>query len=150
MTNCVAPLYSWSHAFGLFSLGLCEGSVVQPKWIRLENSKHGSLQQLQMLKRGMLHVTALSKRWTIYEGRIQNCRCRLLWSIPHLTHFPFVCKKVFKLKNGILQTTPSYIFPLLRYRRLKPRHSFWYNLYFVTVTIGISEPSPKPSLFHLS
>jgi hypothetical protein len=60
----VAPSFSWPHAFALFTFGsIWKTKCTANEFIRWINSKHGSLQTLQMLQR--MCYTGSGKGWAI-------------------------------------------------------------------------------------
>jgi hypothetical protein len=118
-TNCVASSFSWSHAFELFSLGLCERPAVQQKREYAGWTK-------KWVTAAISNVTKAMLKRLPRGGCMQSYRWRSQWSLSHLTTSSLVCKekKSFHLMNKIMQTTPSYLFSFQSYRCLKSWHSF--------------------------
>jgi hypothetical protein len=86
-TNCLAPSFSWSYPFGLFSLVY----VKETRWMK---SKHWAPQQLQMLQRTCYCAYGKGGLWV---GCAQSYMWRSLWSVSQLKTFLLVCKKTFSV-----------------------------------------------------
>jgi hypothetical protein len=93
-TNWVAPSLSWYYAFGAMRKTRCtckEGTC----WM---NSKHGSLQQLQMLQRTC--YIASGKRWTRWDVRAcratDGAQCEVFRAYQRSCFF---VQKLFQLMN---------------------------------------------------